>query len=79
MWTVIEKKSGKKICECGEETDAVMMLQFGEYERTYYKNQYLSDQVIDVSHQKIKDLPGQLGLPAEKLKLQENMQEAFTP
>lgn len=79
MWTVIEKKTGKRICNCAQERDAVMMLLLGNNERSYHKTQYLMDQIIDIPHERLKELPGQLGLPASKPSLQENTDEPFNP
>lgn len=47
-WSVIDKKTGKKIVDCGEEQDAWNLSQMHP-DRTYIKNtNHLMGQVIDV-------------------------------
>ena len=62
----VYRKNGVKICDCADEIDALMMVSFDKSNRTYSRNQYLLDQVITISSEGIKELPGQLGLPFEK-------------
>ena len=66
-WTVIENKTGKVICHCGDINDAIMMVNFDPHTRSYHKVKYISDQVIDVISTVDKQLPGQIGLPASKV------------
>lgn len=47
-FSVIDKKTGRKICDCGEEKDAIMMVSYDPTNRTYTRNQFLMGQVIDV-------------------------------
>lgn len=73
-WSVYNQKTGAKICECGSESDADLMVEFDSNYRIKRKNQLLMDQVIDVSCSTDKQLPGQLGLPSCKCKrLKENI------
>jgi hypothetical protein len=39
MWTVIDKRTGKKICDCAQEVDAIMMLLLGDEKRIYTTSQ----------------------------------------
>lgn len=83
-WSVIDSKTGRKICECGEEKDAIMMVSIHSH-RIYKKNRYILDQIIDVKSETDKQLPGQIGLPESpvqvldtyKEKLPEGNQEPF--
>lgn len=54
-FSVIETKTGKKICDCAEEEDALMMVSFDPSNRTITKNNFLMGQVIDI--QMPKQLP----------------------
>ena len=47
-FSVIETKTGRKILDCGEEQDALVMVSFDPANRTYVKNKFLMGQVIDV-------------------------------
>jgi len=47
-FSVIETKTGRKIVDCGEETDALAMVAFDSANRTYTRNKFLMGQVIDV-------------------------------
>jgi hypothetical protein len=47
-FSVIETRTGKKILDCGEETDALAMVAFDPGNRTYMRNKFLMGQVIDV-------------------------------
>lgn len=62
-WSVIEIKTGRKICECAEERDAMLLVSLDPYHKTYTRNKFILDQVIDVKSKVDKQLPGQLGLP----------------
>lgn len=62
-WVVTEKSTGRVICHCAEERDAVMMVSFNPQNRIYRKQKFITDQVIDISSTTDKQLPGQLGLP----------------
>jgi len=47
-FSVIDKKTGRKIVDCGEEMDALSMVSFDLENRTITKNQFLMGQVIDI-------------------------------
>ena len=47
-FSVIEIRTGRKILDCGEETDALAMVAFDPGNRTYMRNKFLMGQVIDV-------------------------------
>ena len=47
-FSVIETKTGRKILDCGEETDAIAMVAFDPANRSYMRNKFLMGQVIDV-------------------------------
>lgn len=47
-FSVIETKTGRKIVDCGEETDALMMVAFDPQNRTITRNKFLMGPVIDI-------------------------------
>ena len=47
-FSVIETRTGRKILDCGEETDAQAMVAFDPGNRTYTRNKFLMGQVIDI-------------------------------
>jgi hypothetical protein len=47
-YSVIEIKTGRKICDCADEQDALMMISFDPANRTITKNQFLMGQVWDI-------------------------------
>lgn len=47
-FSVIDKKTGRKILDCGEESDALEMVSFDPMNRTYTRNHFLMGQVIDI-------------------------------
>ena len=47
-FSVIDKKTGRKIFDCGEEIDAISMVSFDPENRTITRNQFLMGQVIDI-------------------------------
>ena len=47
-YSVLDKKTGKKLLDCGSEEDALQMVSMDPKNRTYTKNKYLMGQVIDV-------------------------------
>jgi len=65
-WVVTDKTTGRVICHCGEEYDALTMVSFDTNKRTYRKQKFIMDQVITVTASTDKQLPGQQGLPAAK-------------
>ena len=68
-WIVKENKSGKIIAHCGDINDAIMMVGFDSYNRSYQKQRFIMDQVITITSTTDKQLPGQQGLPATREKL----------
>jgi hypothetical protein len=47
-FSVIETRTGRKILDCGEETDAQAMVAFDPANRSYMRNKFLMGQVIDI-------------------------------
>jgi hypothetical protein len=47
-FSVLDKKTGRKILDCGEEFDALAMVAFDPQNRTYTRNKILMSPVIDV-------------------------------
>ena len=47
-FSVIDKKTGRKILDCGEEVDALAMVAFDPQNRTYTRNKFLMGPVVDV-------------------------------
>lgn len=47
-FSVIDTKTGRKICDCGEETDALMMVSFDPQNRTITRNKFMMGPVVDV-------------------------------
>ena len=78
-WVVTESSTGRVIAHCGEENDAIMMVSFNPHKRTYRKQKFIQDQVIDVTSTTDKQLPGQQGLPAAKYPLPTLQQEIYLP
>jgi hypothetical protein len=66
-WVVTDNRTGRKICQCSDMNDAMMMVNFDPHYRSYSRHRVLMDQVINVTSTTDKQLPGQLGLPAGKL------------
>jgi hypothetical protein len=71
-WVVTEKSTGRVIAHCGDEQDARMMFEFNPNNRSYRKQKFIMDQVIDITSTSDKQLPGQVGLPAGEV---ERLQE----
>lgn len=78
-WVVLQKTTGKVIVHCGEERDAIMMVSFDLQNRIYRKQKFIMDHVINVSSSKVKELPGQVGLPEAKTPLPPLQQETWLP
>ena len=74
-WVVTDRRTGKLIAHCGWERDAQMLVSYDIQNRTYRKQRFIMDQVIDVTSTTDKQLPGQQGLPAAKIKLQDAQQQ----
>ena len=47
-YSVIETKTGRKIVDCAEEADALMMVAFDPQNRTITRNKFLMGPVIDI-------------------------------
>jgi len=47
-FSVIEINTGRKICDCSDEMDALMMVSFSPKNRTITKNKFMMGQVIDI-------------------------------
>jgi len=47
-FSVLDKKTGRKLLDCGEELDALAMVAMDSQNRTYTRNQFLMGQVVDV-------------------------------
>lgn len=47
-FSVIETKTGRKICDCAEQEDAFMMVSFDPSNRTITRNNFLMGQVVDI-------------------------------
>ena len=47
-FSVIDTRTGRKICDCSDEIDALMMVSFDLQNRTITRNQFLMGQVVDI-------------------------------
>jgi len=47
-FSVLNKKTGKKLLDCGDEQDALQMVSLDPENRTYTRNKFLMGQVVDV-------------------------------
>jgi hypothetical protein len=47
-FSVIETKTGRKIVDCGEEADALMMVSLDPQNRTITRNKFMMGPVVDV-------------------------------
>ena len=47
-FSVRERRTGRKICDCGDFEDARMMMNLDTPNREIVKNKFLMDQVVDV-------------------------------
>jgi hypothetical protein len=47
-FSVIDKRTGRKIVDCGDELDALYMVSMDSQNRTITKNKFLMGQVVDV-------------------------------
>ena len=74
-WVVTDRTTGRVICHCSAENDALMMVSFDKDKRTYRKQRFIMDQVIDITSETDKQLPGQQGLPAAKIRLEDAQQQ----
>ena len=74
-WEVVDHWTGKVVAQCGDEGDARMLCNLSSKERVYRKARFLVDQVIDITSTTDKQLPGQQGLPAAKIRLEDAQQQ----
>ena len=63
-FSVIDTRTGRKICDCADEIDALMMVSFDQQNRTITRNQFLMGQVVDI--QMPKALPTTEVVPVKK-------------
>ena len=47
-FSVLDKKTGRKLLDCGDEYDALAMVAFDPENRTYTRNKFLMGPVVDV-------------------------------
>lgn len=47
-FSVIDKRTGRKICDCAEYSDAMMMFDIDPHNRQITRNKFLMGQVVDV-------------------------------
>jgi hypothetical protein len=73
-WEVLDPL-GKKLANTGSINDAIRLCEMRGHGYTYRQVKFIGDQVIDVTSTTDKQLPGQNGLPAAKLKLEDAQQQ----
>ena len=66
-FSVIEKRTGRRICECANEQDAIMLVEFDKQNRSYSRDRFILDQIIDVSSTTNKQIVGKEESPVEKV------------
>jgi hypothetical protein len=66
-FSVINNKTGRKIADCADEMDALMMVSFDPQNRSITKNKFLMGPVIDVEMP--KQLPTNEVVPVTNLDL----------
>lgn len=47
-FSVIDKKTGRKIADCGDEADALSMVSFNPQNRIITRNRFMMGQVVDI-------------------------------
>jgi len=52
-FSVLDKKTGRKLLDCGDELDALAMVAMDSQNRTYISNQFLMGRVVDVQMPKV--------------------------
>jgi len=52
-FSVLNKNTGRKIVDCGDENDALLMISFDSANRTYSRNKFLMGPVFDIEMPKI--------------------------
>lgn len=63
-FSVIDKRTGRKIVDCGEYSDAMMMFNIDPHNRQITRNQFLMGQVVDIEIP--KQLPTTEVVPVQK-------------
>ena len=66
-FSVTEKRTGRRICECSSEQDAIMMVEFDKQNRSYSRDRFILDQIIDISSTTNKQITGKEEQPVEKV------------
>ena len=69
-YVVVNLNTGESVCQCALLEDAQMMVALNPANRAYRKVTPLNDQVIDITVNDTKALPGQLGLPPGSYKIE---------
>ena len=64
-FSVLNKKTGKKILDCGDEQDAMSMVALDPQNRTYTRNKFLMGPVVDVEIPKALPTTGIVDLGGE--------------
>lgn len=70
-WVVTNTKTGRIIAHCGDINDAIMMVSLDPDNRSYNRQRFIVDQVIDITSTVDKQLPGQIGLPPGRYKIED--------
>lgn len=70
-FSVIENKTGRKIVDCGEELDAIIMISFDPQNRTYTRNKFLMGPVVDIK------IPKQL--PTTNVTISNSKENGYAP
>jgi hypothetical protein len=52
-FSVVEKRTGRKIADCGEWADAIMLLHIDTQNRQIIKNKFLMSPVVDIEIAKV--------------------------
>lgn len=73
-WEVLNPL-GKKIANTGSVQDAIRLCEMRGHGHTYRQVKFIMDQVITVVATTDKQLPGQQGLPAAKIRLEDAQQQ----
>ena len=73
-WEVLDPL-GKKLANTGSIIDAIRLCEMRGQGYTYRQVKFIMDQVIDITSTTDKQLPGQIGLPAAKLRLEDAQQQ----
>lgn len=73
-WEVLNPL-GKKLANTGTIEDAIRLCEMRGHGYTYRKVKFIMDQVIDVTSTTDKQLPGQVGLPSAKIRLEDAQQQ----